>query len=106
MLDRAIEYVPILAFHFMTHEKSSQNGAQRGASGYVSISQKDFHFNNQFRHTGAHQLGISPANTMVVSDKNVDLHSWVPNTNKTCKNPCFPLPLNCGAQGQWSGDSY
>lgn len=65
----------------MTREKSSQNGAKRGASDYVSINQKDFHFNNQLRHTRADQLGVSPAIILVVSDKNVDPHSWVPNTN-------------------------
>lgn len=47
-------------------------GAQESGQLFVSISQKDFHINNQLSHTGTHQLGVSPVNTLVVFEKAVD----------------------------------
>lgn len=80
----------------------SQNGAKRRTERWeglrsqgrccVSISQKDFHVNNQLSHTGTHQLGVSPVKTLVVFEKTVDPHSQLPFTIETYENLRDPLP--------------
>lgn len=66
-------------------------GDTQGLWQLLFFCQKDFQFNNQLRYTG-HQLGISPANTQVISGKMIATHSPLPFTTATPGNLWYSPP--------------
>lgn len=76
-----------LALHFTAlgcRERGWEIGGAQVPGQLLFLYQSEgFPFNNQLSRAGAHQLGISPVNTLVVSGKTVDPHFQLPFTTET-----------------------